>query len=70
MAHTVKCDVHADCFANKGGKCVSLKDNDFGGRGCPFYKSNKEANMDDIAAECKAYAAMHGPDSGEEGDGA
>lgn len=67
MAHMVKCKAHADCFANKGGKCVSLKDNDFGERDCPFYKSKKEANMDDIAAECKAYAATHG--SGEEGEG-
>ena len=29
---------HGDCFANRGGVCTCLKDNDFGGRDCPFYK--------------------------------
>lgn len=32
------CRVHGDCFANKGGICTCLKDNDFNGRDCPFYK--------------------------------
>jgi len=65
MAKVAKCD--RDCFANKEGRCVSLKDNDFGGRGCPFYKSNKEASMEQINAECEAYAATHSTDKeGEE----
>ena len=33
------CRAHGDCFANRGGVCTCLKDNDFGGRDCPFYKS-------------------------------
>lgn len=32
------CRRHSDCFANRGGVCTCLKDNDFGGRDCPFYK--------------------------------
>ena len=32
------CRAHEDCFANRGGVCTCLKDNDFGGRDCPFYK--------------------------------
>jgi len=32
------CRAHEDCFANSGGVCTCLKDNDFGGRDCPFYK--------------------------------
>ena len=32
------CRTHGDCFANRGGVCTCLKDNDFGGRDCPFYK--------------------------------
>lgn len=60
MANVVKCGQHTDCFANKNGKCVSLKDNDFGGRDCPFYKSSKETSMDRINVACKAYAESHG----------
>ena len=33
------CRAHDDCFANKGGVCICLKDNGFGGRDCPLYKS-------------------------------
>lgn len=33
-----ECRGRADCFANRGGVCTCLKDNDFGGRDCPFYK--------------------------------
>ena len=33
-----ECRTHGDCFANRGGVCTCLKDNDFGGRDCPFYK--------------------------------
>lgn len=68
MTHIVKC-THADCFANKGGRCVSLKDNDFGDRDCPFYKNSRDASMNDIITECKAYVAAHGPGSGEGGGG-
>ncbi len=33
-----ECRRHGDCFANQGGRCACLKNNDFGGRDCPFYK--------------------------------
>lgn len=32
------CGMRRDCFVNEGGRCACLKDNDFGGRECPFYK--------------------------------
>ena len=38
MVKTTVCTEHGDCFANQGGRCACLKDNDFGGRDCPFYK--------------------------------
>ena len=38
MAGTTECTRHRDCFANQEGWCACLKDNDFGGRDCPFYK--------------------------------
>ena len=67
MAKVAKCSRHMDCFANKKGKCVCLKDNNFGDRDCPFYKSNTEISMEEIEAECDAYAAAHGGESkGEE----
>ena len=37
-AEMQRCRMHGDCFANRGGVCTCLKDNDFGGRDCPFYK--------------------------------
>lgn len=60
MAKVAKCDMHTDCFANRDGRCACLKDNNFGGRDCPFYKSNEETSMDQINADCAAYAASHG----------
>ncbi len=38
MVKTTVCARHGDCFANQDGRCACLKDNDFGGRDCPFYK--------------------------------
>lgn len=38
MAGTTNCTRHRDCFANQEGRCACLKDNDFGGKDCPFYK--------------------------------
>ena len=35
------CDKHSDCFANHGGRCVCLINNDFGSKECPFYKGRK-----------------------------
>ena len=54
------CNIHTDCFAHKDGKCVCLSENDFGKRDCSFYKPDTEADMDEIMAECKAYAETHG----------
>ena len=36
-AEMQRCRMHGDCFANRGGVCTCLKDNDFGGRDCPFF---------------------------------
>lgn len=55
-----QCSKHCDCFANRDGKCVSLQDNDFGNRECPFYKLNTEVDLKEVAKECKAYAITHG----------
>ena len=32
------CKAYGDCFANRGGVCTCLKDNDFCVMDCPFYK--------------------------------
>ena len=37
-----RCKDHKECFANKDGRCICLKDNNFGDKDCPFYKT-KEA---------------------------
>lgn len=38
---TPKCTAHIDCFANHGGVCCCLNDNDFNGKDCPFYKTKE-----------------------------
>lgn len=38
MGNVTACKAHSDCFANRGGVCACLKNNDFGSRDCPFYK--------------------------------
>ena len=38
MVKTTVCTGHSDCFANQDGLCACLKNNDFSGRDCPFYK--------------------------------
>lgn len=38
-----RCRAHPDCHAWEDGRCVALRDNNFGRRGCPFYK-NREVN--------------------------
>ena len=60
MAKMAVCKTHKDCFAYRDGNCVSLSDNDFGGRECPFFKSKKEVSWDEIQAACAAYAESHG----------
>lgn len=36
------CKKHTDCFANKNGGCICLKNNKFKGTDCPFYKPAKD----------------------------
>lgn len=43
-----KCDKHKDCFANKHGRCICLKDNDFGDKPCPFYKDRHTVDMQEL----------------------
>ena len=37
------------CFSCIGGKCVALTDNDFGHRGCPFFKPFEQARREQKA---------------------
>ena len=41
-----RCTAHRDCFANKDGVCVCLRDNDFHGKGCPFFKTTAQCDAD------------------------
>lgn len=36
------CIGESDCFAREGGLCRILDNTDFGGRKCPFYKSQAQ----------------------------
>lgn len=60
MAYLAKCKDHKDCFANKKGECMSLKDTDFGDGMCPFYKNKNDISWKDIEKDCKEYEAMKG----------
>lgn len=48
-----------DCFANVECKCKCLKDNDFYGRKCPFYKHYKKQEK-----ELKIYPVIKYIDQG------
>ena len=39
-----RCNLHTDCFANKGGCCVALKTGQVPSTNCPFYKTKQEAS--------------------------
>ena len=39
MGNVTICRAHGDCFVNRDGVCSCLKNNEFGGRDCPFYKA-------------------------------
>lgn len=41
----------ADCFGCKDGKCDVLMKNNFGGRDCPFFKTEEQVQTE------KAYCA-------------
>lgn len=55
-----KCREHSDCFANKRGRCVCLKDSDFGKKPCPFYQHEDEVDREEMESDIRAYAALHG----------
>ena len=55
-----ECRAHMDCFANKGGRCVSLSRNDFEDRDCPFYKHGEPGDWERVEAACTAYGLTHG----------
>ena len=42
MVIKIPCPEHKDCFANTGGHCTCLMNNDFGRRRCPFYKKKEQ----------------------------
>ncbi len=65
MANLPRCAKYKGCFANKDGYCMCLKETDFGGRKCPFYKSGKKVSMKDLMEACRAYALTHGEGGGE-----
>lgn len=48
--HSCFCEKN-ECFAYKDGKCVALSDNQFGKRGCPFYKTNSQLAVQRVAVE-------------------
>lgn len=50
------CRMHGDCFANRGGVCTCLKDNDFGGRDCPFYKPAETVREN----QCRRNGGIYG----------
>lgn len=41
----------AECFACENGLCVVLKDNDFKGKKCPFFKTNEQAEKEQAYCE-------------------
>lgn len=47
----------SDCFGNLTGKyCTKLKDTDFGGRPCPFYKAKPQnVVLADVDSEERAF---------------
>lgn len=36
-----------NCFAYDNGKCVILRDNDFGRRECPFFKTQRQLDREE-----------------------
>ena len=46
MVIKIPCSEHKDCFANTNGYSTCLKNNDCGGRDCPFYKNKSKAEAE------------------------
>lgn len=48
MAYNKKCPTCAatECAACENGRCVTLIDNDFGKRKCPFFKTREQVAQD------------------------
>ncbi len=53
MAHMARCK-EKDCFANSKGGCRCLSDNNFGGRHCPFRRT--DITWEDQVYDCEEYA--------------
>ena len=47
---------HYKCFANRSGRCRALSDTDFGGKACPFYKTEAQAAEDRAKAQDRLVA--------------
>lgn len=45
-----------DCFANRRGRCRALTDTAFGGKGCPFYKTEAQASKGRAKAQDRLVA--------------
>lgn len=44
----------SDCLAYTQGHCVALSKNDFGTKGCPFFKTKEQAEADRAARDERA----------------
>lgn len=59
MGNVTICRAHGDCFANRGGICICLKNNKFDGRDCPFYKA-ADTNREDRRSRNREGGAAYG----------
>lgn len=57
MGNVAICKAHKDCFANRDGACACLKNNDFGRRDCPFYKTADAVKKEQGGSRQKGDAA-------------
>lgn len=57
MGNVTICRAHRDCFANRGGICICLKNNAFDGRDCPFYKAVDTATKEERSRKHKGGMA-------------
>ena len=53
MACMAKCD-QKECFAHHRGKCRCLANNNFGGRHCPFKRT--DITWEEQERDCEVYA--------------
>lgn len=51
---------HPDCFARqRNGICQALRDTDFNGRDCPFYKSREQNDRENNRIREKAMSDIY-----------